>query len=148
MLPMFRTSVPCAPLASSTVNGLDVVFDRFFGDDGNWLRSTSARDVVPLSVWQDDDHVYFEAELPGVAEKDLEITVHKGVLTVKGECRGEDGRDYLFNSRRFGSFERVVTLPEAVDSEQVDATFTGGILRIRLAKLPQARPRKIALKTS
>jgi HSP20 family protein len=127
---------------------LDVVFDRFFGDDGTWLRSTPTKDVVPMSFWEDDDHVYFEAELPGVAEKDLEITVHKGVLTVKGESRVEEGREYLYNSRRFGSFERSVTLPEAVDSEQVDATLSGGILRIRLSKLPQARPRRIELKTS
>jgi len=148
MLPVFRASVPCAPLASSTVNGLDSLFDRFFGDDGNWLRSTSARDVVPLAIWQDDDHFYFEAELPGVTEKDLEITVHDGVLTVKGERRDEEGRAFLYNSRSFGPFERVVTLPEAVDSEQVEATLIGGVLRVRLSKSPKARPRKIALKTS
>jgi HSP20 family protein len=148
MLPTFRTRVPLSPSSSTALNGLELVFDRFFGDDGNWLKSTSVRDVVPMSVWQDDDHVYFEAELPGVAEKDLEISLHKGVLTVKGQSRDQDGREYLYNSRRFGSFERVVTLPEVVDSEQVDATLSGGILRIRLTKLPQARPRKITLKTS
>jgi len=148
MLPVFRTSVPCSRVAGSTVNGLDSLFDRFLGDDGNWLRLTSARDFVPASIWQDDDHYYFEAELPGVTEKDLEITVHEGVLTVKGESRDQEGRSYLYNSRSFGPFERVVTLPEAVDSEQVEATLTGGVLRVRLTKLPQARPRKIALKTS
>jgi HSP20 family protein len=145
---MFRTRVPFSPPVSSPFNGLEVVFDRFFGDDGNWLKPALPREVVPVSIWQDDEHVYFEAELPGVAEKDLEITVHKGVLTIKGESRDVDGRDYLYNGRKFGSFERVVTLPEAVDPEQVEATLSGGILRIQLNKLPQARPRKIALKTS
>jgi HSP20 family protein len=130
------------------LNGLDLVFDRFFGDDGNWLKAASAKDVVPMSVWQDDNHIYLEAELPGVAENDLEITVHKGELTIKGQTRDAEGRDYLFNSRKFGSFERVVALPDVVDSEQVEATLSGGILRIRLSKLPQARPRKVALKTS
>jgi HSP20 family protein len=69
------------------------------------------------------------------------------MLTIKGESRDEEGRSYLYNGRRFGSFERVVALPEEVDTEQVEAKFSGGILRIQLAKRPQARPRKIALKT-
>jgi len=148
MLPVFRTSVPFSPLASSTWNGLDTLFDRVFGDDGDRLRPACSSNVVPMSVWQDDNHFYLEAELPGVAEKDLEITVHNGVLTIKGECRDEEGRAYLYNGRTFGRFERVVTLPDLVDSEQVEATLTNGILQVRLSKIAQAKPRKIALKTS
>ena len=93
--------------------------------------------------------MYFEAELPGVAEKDLEITVHKGVLTVKGECRDEEGRDVhvstaedLVRSSGWSPFPR-----RSIQSRWTQR-LTGGILRIRLPKLPQARPRKIALKTS
>jgi HSP20 family protein len=149
MLPVFRTRLPFSPFAGSTANGLDLLFDRFFGDDGGALKpATTSNLATPLAVWQDDEHVHLEVDVPGVNEPDLEITVHDGVLTIKGERRDEEGRTYLFNGRTFGRFERVVTLPEAVDSEKVEATLTNGVLRVTLAKLPQSKPRKIALKTS
>jgi len=148
MLPAFRVSSPFSPVSGSTFRGLDSLFHNVFGDDGDRLRPVWTRNVVPMSVWQDDSNVYLEAELPGVAEKDLEITVHDGVLTIKGESQDEEGRAYIYNGRTFGRFERAVTLPDQVDSEQVEATLTNGVLRVRLAKVPQAKPRKIALKTS
>jgi HSP20 family protein len=148
MLPAFRASLPVLPLASSTFHGLDSLFHNVFGDDGDRLKPVWVRNAVPISVWQDDNTVYLEAELPGVAEKDLEITVHDGVLTVKGESHEEEGRSYIYNGRTFGRFERAVTLPDQVDSERVEATLANGVLRISLPKVPQAKPRKIALKTS
>jgi HSP20 family protein len=148
MIPVLRASVPFSPFAGLTFNRLDSLFNQFSGDAGNGLVPSRTGNIVPLSIWQDDDNIFLEAELPGVKDGDLEITVHNGELTIKGERRAEEGREYLYNGRRFGPFERVVALPEAVDSAQVDATLTSGVLRVRLPKLPEARPRKITLKTS
>lgn len=96
----------------------------------------------------DDDHVGIEFELPGVVDQDLDITVHNGMLFIRGERKPERGRRYLYNGRSYGRFERVITLPEAVNTDEVRATMTDGVLRIDLPKSPEARPRKIELKTS
>jgi HSP20 family protein len=89
-----------------------------------------------------------EAELPGVADKDVEITVQNGILTVRANRRAKEGQTYLYNGRAFGQVEKSVVLPEAIDSEKVEATLQGGVLVVTLPKHAEARPRKITLKTS
>jgi HSP20 family protein len=147
MLPLLRTAFPF-PATSSLFDRNDALFSRFFGTDGEGLRPNWTHGIAPVSVWQDDNNIYVEAELPGVAEKDVDITVDSGVLTIKAERHDEEGRVYLFNGRSFGRFERAVTLPEHIDSEHVEATLSGGVLRVVLPKHQSARPRKITLKGS
>jgi HSP20 family protein len=148
MFPVLRTSFPFSPLASSTSNRLDSLFDHFFGDEGNGFRPSGGLSSVPVSIWQDDNHLHVEAELPGVSENDVEITVHNGVLTIGADRPQQEGRPYLYNGRTFGRFERAVVLPEAVDTDHVEATLKSGVLHIALPKHPEARPKKITLKTS
>jgi HSP20 family protein len=140
-----RFSTPFSNASYSTFSGLDSLFDRVFGEDG---QTVARQYVLPLSIWQDENNVYLEADLPGVAEKDLDITVHNGVLSVKAQRTDAEGRTYLYNGRAFGSVERAVTLPSDVDSTKVEAKLTSGILQISLPKSPEARPRKIGVKTS
>jgi HSP20 family protein len=146
MLPMIRNNFALAPFASGPANRLDTFFDRVFGEDGGFQARAWAG--APVAVWEDEDHVWIEAELPGVAEGDLDITVHNGMLFIRGERRPAEGRRYLYNGRAFGRFERVVTLPEAVNTEGVQAELKDGVLVIGLPKSPEAKPRKIELKTS
>jgi HSP20 family protein len=103
---------------------------------------------VAVSLWQDDDHIYVEADLPGMADEDVEVTVHMGVLFIRGERKAEPGRQYLYNGRTWGRFERAITLPDEVDTEAVQAELTQGVLRVSLPKRPEAKPRKITLKSS
>ena len=91
------------------VNRLDSFFDRVFGDDGHSAGQAWAG--VPLSMWQDEDHIFVEVELPGVAESDLEMTVHNGMLFIRGERKAAEGRRPMYDGRSYGRFERVVTLP-------------------------------------
>jgi HSP20 family protein len=148
MLPNLRSAFASFPVASLPVDRFDSLFDRFFGTDGEQLRPSWAWAGVPVSVWQDDNNIYVEVELPGVAEKDVDLTVDNGVLTIKAERHDEAGRTYLHNGRSFGRFERAITLHENIDSEHVEATLTGGVLRVVLPKHPDARPKKITLKGS
>src|SRR3954465_10637744 len=99
MLPtVFRNGQ--SPVNFPPVEGLDRVFNRLmnferaFGEDGS---AASAWAGAPISVWQDEDHVYVEAELPGVAEAALDMTVHRGELTIQGERKAPEGRKYLYN---------------------------------------------------
>jgi len=146
MLPVLRNNSTLAPVTAGPVNRLDSLFDRFFGDDGGLMGR--AWSVAPLAMWEDDDRVSIEAEVPGVTEKDLEITVHNGMLFIRGERRPEEGRNYLYDGRSYGRFERVVALPQGVNTDEVQADLRNGVLRIDLPKNPEARPKKIALKTS
>jgi len=146
MIPTHASTYPFASLGS--LNRLDSLFDRLLNTDGNGKRADFGWRPLPLSVWQDDEAVYLEAELPGVAENDVDITVHKGVLTIKGERKEPEEREYLHKGRTFGRFEQAISLPEQVDSDKVDASLTNGVLRIVVPKLPQVQPRKVLLKTS
>lgn len=124
-------------------NRLVSIFDRAFGEDG---LSGQAWGGVPVAMWEDDDHVYIEAELPGLTDKDVQITVQGGMLSIRGERKPENRRRYLYDGRAYGRFERVITLPGAVDTGDVQATMTDGVLCITFPKSPESKPRKIAIK--
>ncbi len=143
MFPAIRSNSGLSPVATGPINRLDSLFDRVFGDDGAFLGQ--AWSGMPLAMWQDDDHFYVEVELPGVSDQDVEITVHHGTLSIRGERKPAEGRRYLYNGRSYGRFERVITLPEAVRCDDVRATLKDGILSLTLPKSPEAKPRKITL---
>jgi HSP20 family protein len=145
---VLRTYFPLSQLSGGTLKRVDSWFDRVFGEDGESFRPASAAANFAVSVWGEENHLHVEAELPGVLEKDVEITVHDGVLNIRAERRPEEGREYLYNGRSFGRFERSIVLPEAVDAENVQALLSNGVLRIDLPTHIAARPRKITLKTS
>ncbi len=118
-------------------------FDRFFGTDGGFLSQSSAR--APLSVWEDADRFHVEADLPGVNESDLEVSVHKGVLTIRGERKPVEGRTYVYQGRSAGPFAWDVKLPETVTNDAVTATLVGGVLHVELAKAVESKPKKISV---
>ena len=149
MLPVLRNTMTRTTPWMTPVNRLERLFDRFFEDSFfNYGFTPEWGTGVPVSLWQDEDHVYIEAELPGLTDQDVDVTVHNGMLFIRDERKPEEGRQYLYNGRTWGRFERVITLPEAVDADNVQAELTNGILRVALPKSPEAKPKKITLKTS
>jgi len=144
MLPVLRNTSAWPLTPAYPVNRMDSWFDHFFGQDGGSL-GRAWTGMMPVSLWDDEDHFFIEAELPGVMDNDVDVTVHNGMLFIRGERRPAEGRRYLYNGRSFGRFERVITLPEAVKTDDVQATLKDGILSITLPKSPEAKPRKITL---
>jgi HSP20 family protein len=121
------------------------LFNRW-GDNGG-TRALSAS-FPALNVWENQDAVFVEAELPGMEPKELEIHVTGGnQLTLKGERKVNLPEKAVLHrqERGFGSFVRVVTLPFPVDADKVDARFEHGVLLIKLFKSEAAKPRKIAV---
>ena len=116
------------------------------------------REEVPrVANWQPRIDVVEEAErfllyadLPGLEAADIEISVDKNVLALKGERRDETHEGALLSRRErvFGPFARAFTLPETVDAEHVSADMKNGVLSILLPKRPVAQPQKIAIKAS
>jgi HSP20 family protein len=124
-------------------NDIDTFFNRASGHDGSSLVSDRAG--VPIAVWEDEDRFFVEAEMPGFNDSDVEVTVHDGRLLIRGERSAPEGRNYLYNSRAYGTFQRIITLPATVNADEVTAEFSGGMLTIQLPKRPEAKPKKITL---
>ena len=114
------------------------------------LSALSGRSVPALNVWEDDTHLYAEAEVPGLKLDDLEITLMGNELTIKGtreEPATEEGVSYLRRERRVRSFSRVVRLPSDIEAEKVTARLDNGVLTVTIPKSEAVRPRKIEVKT-
>ena len=87
------------------------------------------------------EQIEVTAELPGMDEKDIDVSLAEGVLTIRGEKRSEvekKEKDYYLQERTFGSVERVIPLPDTVDLDTANATFKNGVLTVKLAKRPEA----------
>jgi len=109
--------------------------------------------VPELDVRENTNAVTVEAELPGVDEKDVTVTLANGVLTIKGEKKSEKEEksdNYYLAERSFGSFERSIRLPDTVDDAKIEAKFDKGVLKVTAAKKPEAvkAERKIEIKKS
>lgn len=108
------------------------------------------RQFPPVNVYELDDEYLLTAELPGVAAKDLDLSVAQGVLTLKGSRDAPTGvQDEQFrrHERMWGAWERSLPLPERVIEEQISVDFHDGILRVHLPKAAEAKPRKIQVST-
>jgi HSP20 family protein len=127
---------------------MDRLFESFGLGDGTW--PTLAVTYPAVNVWDDSEHVYAEAELPGMELSDLEIYVTGGnQLTIKGERKPWTPGQGVWHrqERGFGSFTRLIALPYDVDADRVEARFHNGVLTITMPKSEAAKPRKIAVKT-
>jgi HSP20 family protein len=107
---------------------------------------TTANFVPAVDVYEDDKKVMLKLEVPGMEEKDLDVSVENHTLTVKGERKFEkEEKEENFHriERRYGSFFRAFTLPNTVDTENVHASYNAGILKLELSKKPEAQPKQI-----
>jgi HSP20 family protein len=119
------------------------LFDRF---DRGWggfpqLFGASERVGVGLDVRDDGQAIVIEADLPGVQDKDVTVTLSNGVLNIRGEKRSdrEEKKDnYYLSERSFGSFSRSLRLPEGIEEDKVEAKFENGVLRITAPKKAEA----------
>jgi HSP20 family protein len=109
---------------------------------------TTASFVPAVDVYEDEKKVVLKLEVPGIEEKDLDVRVENHTLTVKGERKFEkEEKEENFHriERRYGSFYRAFTLPTTVDTENVDAKYEAGVLKIELKKKPEAQPKQIKI---
>jgi HSP20 family protein len=131
---------------------LDEVTNRLarMFDDAS-VRSLNGRAFTPaVSVSETPDALVVSAELPGLSEKDVNVEIENGVLTISGEkteerTEGDESRSYHVWERSYGSFRRAFALPRGVTGGEAKATFDKGVLEIRIAKAPEAKSRKIEI---
>ena len=102
--------------------------------------------IPAVDVYEDEQNLTLSLEVPGLDEKDIDIRVENNTLTVHGERKfekDEKEENYRRVERQYGSFTRNFTLPPTVDAENVQADYDKGVLKIRLAKKAEAKPKQI-----
>jgi len=117
--------------------------------------SMSAVGSIPLDVRETRDRYIITAPLPGVSPSEVDISVLGSNVRISGEIKDRDGQEqesnddcrWLLRERRFGRFERSITLPTSVNSQQASAEFDAGVLTIELPKVEEAQPKTIQIKT-
>ena len=132
------------------------IFDDFFRGVEVSPRPTGDRlnrFVPSLDIRENDKELTIKAELPGMDEKDVEVLLTENTLTLKGEKKEEKedrGRDYYHMERTYGSFQRVINLPEGIDTKKAEAKFKNGVLSINLPKTEttKVKGKKIQIKAA
>lgn len=138
-LPALRVAHPGVPL----VDEVNRLFDDFFRE---FPAAAPAQFVPSLGVEETADAIRVSAELPGLEEKDFELSVEDGVFTLRGEKRSErsekdEKAGWSRSERTYGRFERRIALPVDVDVQKASATFKNGVLEVTLPKREEAKPK-------
>ena len=117
-------------------------------DRGEFARGAWSPNV---DIYEDQNRLIVEAELPGMNREDFEVSVENNVLTLKGERKFEkktEGDNYHRVERAYGSFTRQFTLPQTITAEGATADFENGVLRVALPKREETKARKIEITAS
>ncbi len=140
------------------LSSLDPLTSAVVSDDP-WRSASSHADrsgggvaqPMPLAVYTTDTQAVIVAALPGMQPEDLELTVHRDTVTLRGTIRdvvdAEDaqGATWYVHELGSGAYQRSVTLPFAVDADRADATLEHGLLRVVLPKVEAVRPHKVRI---
>jgi HSP20 family protein len=122
------------------------LFQDSFGAAGREDALTTASFVPPVDIYEDEQNIVLKLEVPGIEQKDIDVRLENNTLTVRGERKFEkEEKEENFHrvERRYGSFYRAFTLPNTVDAENVNAEYENGVLKIKLAKKAEAKPKQI-----
>jgi HSP20 family protein len=119
-------------------------FDRMFG-----LRPAAGGTrgfLPPVDIWEDEHDVVIEVDVPGVRTEDLSAEVVEGQLVVTGERQAANGAQRRYRSERWqGRFVRSFTVPRGISGDDIKASYDAGVLRIRLPKPEEAKPKRIEI---
>jgi HSP20 family protein len=116
------------------------------GPEGQDESLTTTAFAPPVDVYEDEHNVTLKIEVPGIDEKDIDVRIENNTLTVHGERKfetDEKEENYRRVERQYGSFTRTFTLPNTVNHDNVQADYDKGVLKIKLAKKAEAKPKQI-----
>ena len=123
---------------------VDRLMDSVSGEDWSQAYELS----LAVDVIEDENGYQVRASVPGIKPEDLEITYDQGLLTVKGEIKDESETtkgQYHVRERRYGKFMRTISLPATVKADDIQASYEGGILTLKMPKVEEVKPRRIQI---
>jgi HSP20 family protein len=134
---------------NSLQSEMNRLFNTFFDTPTGSAANGGVRRWVPaMDLVETEDHFVLRADLPGLGEDDVDVTLEDNVLTVSGDREAEHEsrkEGYYRVERATGSFQRSLTLPEGVDPDGIEASFDKGVLEVRIPKPEERKPRKVAI---
>lgn len=125
--------------------------DRMFDESWRNLRPNWTEGNLSLDVHETDDNYTVVANLPGLNADDIDVQLQDGTLTISAEINEthkEENARILMQERFIGKIRRSIVLPQHVDMEKVDASYSNGVLTLTLPKTAEAQPRRIAIKSN
>jgi HSP20 family protein len=128
------------------MNRMNRLFRESYSPEGPEEALTTTSFAPPVDIYEDEHNITLKLEVPGIEEKDIDVRIENNTLTVHGERKiekEEKEENFLRVERQYGSFTRSFTLPSSVDPEQVSARYDNGVLKIKLAKKAEAKPKQI-----
>jgi HSP20 family protein len=147
-----RNQAEAAPTNTSIWDPFRVMRDVLRWDPFRELEAAAGGDyglfAPSFDVKENKEGYMFRADLPGVREEDLEISLTGNRLSISGKReqeKHEQGETYYTAERSYGSFTRAFTLPDGTDAENVKAELKNGVLQVLVPKKPEVQPRKIAI---
>jgi HSP20 family protein len=124
------------------------LFDDFFGRSPLRLPVEERGWMPAVDVFEKEDKFVVKAELPGMKEDDINVSVVGDTLSIKGEKKTETeikDEDYYRCERSYGTFYRSIPIPSNVDANKIEASFDDGVLEVALPKSAKIKPKKIAV---
>ncbi len=137
----------------SFISEVHDLFDRFFSDLAVEPTIFRSEFIPKVDLVEEEKEYVLKAELPGLSEKDIDVSMDESCITIKGEKKEEkeeSKKGYYYAERSFGSFQRVIPLPGDIDRDKVKATFKNGLLTVHLPKSKEAlkEVKKITVQTN
>ena len=130
-------------------NAMDRMFEESFARSiGEWPESTRSGQQISLDMYEKNGNLVIETDLPGINAEDIDINISGKTLAIKGEFKSideEERENVYFKERQFGKFHRAVTLPDNVETDNVEAVFEDGVLMLSLPKSEDAKPKQISV---
>lgn len=146
MLPTPTTFSRIWSLSPSTLDELRREFDNAVGSVGGDVTRTCVSQP-PVSIWESDQGLVAEFDVPGVQQTDLEVSVEDGVLTVSGKRQPrEHAGERKHADFRFDNFNRSIRLHESLDPASIEAELDNGVLTLSIGRRAEAQPRTIPVK--
>jgi HSP20 family protein len=128
------------------MNRMNRLFQESYSPEGPEDALTTTSFAPPVDIYEDEHSIMLKLEAPGIDEKDIDVRLENNTLTVHGERKiekEEKEENFRRVERQYGSFTRSFTLPSSVDTGQVSADYEKGVLKIKLAKKTEAKPKQI-----
>ena len=125
---------------------MEETFGRFFPA---WSEERGYAWMPAVDMVEEKDEIVVKADLPGLDQKDIEVTVQDSTLTIRGERKEEKEEkkeDYYYAERSYGAFVRSLPLPNGVEADKVKATFKKGVLEVRMPKAKEAKGKTVEIK--
>lgn len=134
--------------AISLRDAVNSLFQESFVRPGGAPARVGGLAAFPLDVCETENEFVVKASLPGIKPDDVQITIHGDTLTIRGDSKAEEekkGEHWHLRERRFGTFQRALSLTTPVDADKAQAQFEHGVLTLRIPKSEAAKPKQIKI---